>query len=79
MFGECGFDKISITRVFAGRKLRIVFLNPKRLSWGKYRIRRFMLNAERIPIEEAPRVVLSREVIISLPKEKLNIIEVHLG
>ena len=71
--------KLSISRVFAGRKLRIVFLNPKRLSWGKYRIRRFMLNAERIPIEEAPRVVLSREVIISLPKEKLNIIEVHLG
>jgi cellobiose phosphorylase len=71
--------KLSISRVFADRRLKITFLNPKRLDWGKYRIRRFMLNAERIPIEESLRVVLSREVITSLPKEKLNIIEVHLG
>jgi cellobiose phosphorylase len=71
--------KLSISRVFAGRKLKIVFSNPKRLPADKYRIRRFMLNKELIPIEEAPQVLLTREVITGLPKEKLNIIEIHLG
>jgi len=72
-------NKLSITRVFAGRGLKIIFLNPKRLKAGKYRIKRFMLNAEQIPVEDKAQVVISREVIISLPKNKLNIIEVHLG
>ncbi|MDD5477515.1 MAG: cellobiose phosphorylase [Candidatus Omnitrophica bacterium] len=72
-------DKLSISRVFAARKLKIVFLNPKRLGAGKYRIKRFLLNAEQLPIEETSRIVVSREVITSLPKEKLNIIQVHLG
>jgi len=72
-------DKLSISRVFAARKLKIIFLNPQRLEAGKYRIKRFLLNAERFPIAETTRIVLPRKVITSLPKEKLNIIEVHLG
>ena len=72
-------DKISITRVFAARRLKIVFSNPKRLEGGNYRIKRFMLNTEQIPIEENARVIISREVITSLPKNKLNLIEIHLG
>jgi cellobiose phosphorylase len=72
-------NKLSITRVFAARRLKIVFSNPKRLAWGKYRIKRFILNAEQIPVEENIRVIISREVILNLPKNKLNIIEVHLG
>ena len=72
-------SKLSVSRVFAGRKLKIVFSNPQRLEAGKYRIKGFLLNGERIPVEAAPRVVLTREVIISLPKEKLNLIEIHLG
>lgn len=71
--------KISITRTFAARKLKIVFINPKRLTAGKYRIKRFKLNAEWMPIQEAPQIVVSREVILNLPKQKLNIIEIHLG
>jgi cellobiose phosphorylase len=71
--------KLSITRVFAARRLQIVFLNPQRREWGKYRIKRFRLNAELIPVEENAWVVISREVILGLPKNKLNLIEVHLG
>ena len=71
--------ELSITRSFAARRLKILFFNPKRLGWNKYRIKRFMLNAEQIPIEENTQVVISREVILSLPRNKLNIIEVHLG
>ena len=72
-------NKLSITRVFAARRLKIVFLNPKRLESDKYRIKRFVLNTEQILVEENARVVISREVINRLPKDKLNIIEVHLG
>jgi len=72
-------DEISISRVFADRNLKIVFLNPKRLGAGKYRIKRFLLNAEQFPIEETSRIVVSREVINSLPKEKLNLLEIQLG
>ena len=71
--------RLSISRVFAGRKLKIVFSNPKRLEAGKYCINRFVLNNEQLPIEKSPQVILTREVIASLPKDKLNIIEVHLG
>lgn len=72
-------DKISISRVFADKNLKIIFLNPKRLEAGKYRIKRFLLNAEQFPIEETARIVVSKEVITSLPKEKLNILKVYLG
>jgi len=70
---------LSIQRVFAGRRLKIVFFNPRRLESGKYRIKRFLLNAEQIPVEDSAQVTVSRKVIISLPKNKLNIIEVYLG
>ena len=72
-------NQLSVTRVFADRRLKVIFVNPKRLEAGKYRIKRFMINAEQIPIEENAWVVVSREVIINLPQNKLNIIEVHLG
>ncbi len=72
-------DRISIRRTFAARKLKIVFLNPKRKAFGKYRIKRLKLNAEWIPIEQGSQVIISREVILNLPKQKLNIIEIHLG
>ena len=71
-------NKLSITRVFAGRRLKIIFLNPKRLEAGKYRIQRFRLNAKQIFVEGNARIVIFRENILSLPKNKLNIIEVYL-
>jgi len=71
--------EISIARIFAARRLKIIFINPQRLNAGKYRIKRLFLNAGQLPIEENARVVISREVIISLPKSKINIIKVYLG
>jgi len=71
--------QLSISRIFAGRRLKIVFFNPKRLESGRYSIKGFSLNSEPIPVEQEAQVVVSREVIISLPKDKLNLIEVYLG
>ncbi|MFA6357865.1 MAG: cellobiose phosphorylase [Candidatus Omnitrophota bacterium] len=71
--------EISVSRVFAGRELKVVFINPKRLEAGKYRISKVLLNSEDLSIDKSRYVIFTREVIVSLPKEKLNIIEVYLG
>jgi cellobiose phosphorylase len=71
--------KISVNRVFAGRKLKIIFINSKRLETGQYRIFKVLLNSENLFIDKSRYLVFTREAIVSLPKEKLNIIEVFLG
>jgi cellobiose phosphorylase len=72
-------NKLSVTRIFADRRLKTIFFNPKRLEAGKYCIKRFLLNSKQLPVAENSRVIVPREVITSLPKNKLNIIEVYLG
>jgi len=72
-------SKLSVARVFADRRIKIIFFNPQRLEHGKYRIQRLILNAEQIPVEESAQVVVSREVILNLPKNKLNVIQIYLG
>ncbi|MFA5092688.1 MAG: cellobiose phosphorylase [Candidatus Omnitrophota bacterium] len=72
-------DKISINRVFANRKLKIVFMNSNRLDVGKYRIAKLWLNSEDLGIDKSRFLIFTREVITSLPKEKLNVITVELG
>ena len=72
-------DKLSLSRIFAGRTLKIVFSNPRRLEAGKYIIKDLKVNSERFPTTEATQAIISREFILNLPKDKLTTIEVHLG
>ncbi len=69
---------ISLERTFAGRRIKISFFNPLRLDFGKYRIVRVLLNSEDLPIDKSRYLVIRREVILSLPADKLNFLEVHL-
>ncbi len=69
---------ISLERTFAGRRIKISFFNPLRLDFGKYRIVRVLLNSEDLPIDKSRYLVITREVILSLPADKLNFLEVHL-
>ncbi|TAM39003.1 hypothetical protein EPN54_03645 [bacterium] len=69
---------ISIERVFAGRRIKIVFLNPARFDFGKYRIAKVSLNSENLPIDKSRYLIITREVILDLPANKLNLLEVHL-
>ena len=71
--------RIGITRVFAGRRLKLLFSNTRRLGDDEYTIRGLKINKEEIPLEEGARIIISREVIEELPKDKLNVIEVSLG
>ena len=72
-------SSISSERTFAGRRIKIKFLNPARLDFGKYRITRVLLNSENLPIDKSRYLVITREVILGLPADKLNLIEIHLG
>jgi len=70
---------ISIERIFAGRRIKIVFLNPARLDFGKYRIAKVLLNSENLAIDKSRYLIITREVILDLPANKLNLLEVHLN
>lgn len=72
-------DKISISRVFAARRLKVVFFNPKRLEAGKYQISKVLINSEDFAIDKSRYLIITREVITGLPKDKFNLIEVYLG
>jgi cellobiose phosphorylase len=72
-------SSISIERIFAGRKIMVRFLNPKKLAYGKYKIVKACLNLSNLPIDKRSYLVFSREVILGLPAQKLNLIEIHLG
>jgi len=69
---------ISLERIFAARRIKIKYFNPARLEFGKYRIAKALLNSENIPIDKFPYLVIRRQVILSLPSNKLNLIEIHL-
>jgi len=69
---------ISIERLFAGRRIKIVFLNPAKLDFGKYRITKVLLNSENLPIDKSRYLIITREVILALPANKLNLLEIHL-
>jgi len=71
--------KIGIQRSFAGREIRVNFFNPQRKAFGKYKIIRFRINSQDLPIAPGARVVVSREVILSLSPHKPNILEAYLG
>jgi len=72
-------DNISISRFFAGKRIKIQFFNPAKLKHGGYRIAKVRINAQNIPIDRSRYLVITREVILGLSSRKLNIIEVYLG
>jgi cellobiose phosphorylase len=72
-------SSISVERVFAGRRLKIRFLNPGKLPCGKYKIVKACLNLKDLPIDKRSYLVFTREVILGLPARKLNLIEIHLA
>ncbi|MFA5004586.1 MAG: cellobiose phosphorylase [Candidatus Omnitrophota bacterium] len=72
-------SKISIQRVFAGRRICVNFFNPRRLAFGKYKLTKVILNSQLLPVPQAARAVFTREVVLNLPKSKPNTLDIHLG
>jgi cellobiose phosphorylase len=70
---------VSVERIFANRRIKIKFFNPKKVGFGKYHILKVSLNSENLPIDKSRYLVITREVIIGLAANKLNLIEIYLG
>jgi hypothetical protein len=70
---------ISINRTFAGKNLVIIFFNPKKLEYGRYRIIKAILNSRDLALKEPQRIVISRKSILKLPSNKVNSLKIILG
>jgi len=70
---------LSVERPFTGRLLRVVFSNPGKLSYGRYRITGAWLNGFKLETAGSASLVLRRSTILRLPRNKLNFIKIELG
>jgi cellobiose phosphorylase len=70
---------ISVNRTFAERNFQINFSNPKKLSYGKYRITKATLNKKKLPLLESASILISRKVILNLPQKSMHKIDIALG
>jgi cellobiose phosphorylase len=70
---------LHIKRTFAGRCLEIKFFNPKKLDYGRYKIIRTTINSRHLPLKDSPAILISRKTILSLPANKINKLDIHLG
>lgn len=70
---------ITVSTLFAGKKLTVVYNNPNRLEYGSYKIKEVMLNGSPSQIElTADGAILSRAMIESAQDEEI-MIQVVLG
>jgi len=69
---------ISIERIFAGKRIKIKFINYGKLVYGKYKIAKVLFNSEDLLVDKSRYLIITRQVILALPNKKLNLIEVHL-
>jgi cellobiose phosphorylase len=70
---------ISISRIFAGRRLRINFSNPEKLEYGRYKIVKAGLNSRDIPVTGWERILIDRKDILNLATDKTNTIDIIFG
>jgi len=77
-FSKAG--EASVETSFAGRRLKIVFHNPERLSHGRYRVGEVLLNGAPAAFHPTAEggVTLPRSTIESLPPKKESILEARL-
>lgn len=76
-FKKCGV--ITVNRAFAARRLKISFLNPKKLEYGKYKIIKAALNSQAIQSHEPQSILIKRTAILDLPKDKAHSLNIELG
>ena len=70
---------ISVTRVFAGRKIEINFSNPKKLGFDKYKIIRATLASRNLVLKDTQRLLIERRDILSLTSRVINTLNITLG
>ena len=80
---EAQFDKggdAEVVTLFAGRTLRVLYRNPSRLGYGRYRIREIKLDGQPTPFElQSGSAILPRKKIVDLEPELTHVLEVSLA
>ena len=71
-----GNSTISMSRIFAGSRIKVNISNPKKLDYGKYEILKVSLNSKFLPLVNPGRILINRNAI---QKSNLNTINVVLG
>ena len=70
---------LTIKRTFAGRVLRVTYVNRAGVPYGKYRIRRVTLNGKLLALASAHPAVIPRRVITALARARTHALRVELG
>ncbi|MEW6102131.1 MAG: cellobiose phosphorylase [Candidatus Omnitrophota bacterium] len=70
---------ISIGRVFADRRVRIIFSNPRRLGFGEYRIIKARLNSNDLHLDYSTQLLIRRKDMLKLSFSKTHTLEIILG
>jgi cellobiose phosphorylase len=73
-------DKTSVFTLFADKKLRITYHNPKRLAYGTYTVQEIQLDGKPVPFEpDGDAAMLPRNTIIALAEKSAHNLDVMLG
>lgn len=70
---------LSIKRFFAERTIKVNFSNPKNLPYGRYKITGARLNGYNLNIKKQDSLLISRKLILRLPVNQLNRLDIRLG
>ncbi|MFA4988539.1 MAG: cellobiose phosphorylase [Candidatus Omnitrophota bacterium] len=71
--------RVSVERVFSGRRIKVNFWNKQGLDYGKYRITGVALDSVPLPVEQPGFLVVPRKKLLSMPKDRIHLIDVFLG
>jgi hypothetical protein len=72
--------RTSVLTVFAGRKLRVTYINPDRLPWGMYAIAEIRLGSAEVSYErQGAAAFLPRRIISALSPEEVHTLDVFLA
>lgn len=71
-------QELLITRTFAGRRFHIIFINRKKLSYGKYVIREMRLGAQRLALPVDSHARIERRLIEALSPRSAHTLTVVL-
>lgn len=62
--------KLSVETLFAGKKLRVIYINPRKIKYGNYYIGRLSINGDEQPLpSKTSRFKIPRNDILSWPNE----------
>jgi cellobiose phosphorylase len=72
-------DRATLSTLFAGKRLDVVYVNPDRLDHGAYRVAVVRLDGTVVPFERRNRGgMVHREVLDGLPAGKVHLLCVEL-